>query len=393
MARGPIVAETDGIMTTEVTAGQPWKVLHVIAPDETGGAERVVHDSAVGQQDRGMSVSVLALLDPSGPEPWLVTALRSRQVPVLTCRARARGYLTEIRSIRRSVLETGAEIVHCHAYRAQVLGRLAVIGLPPATVATEHGIIGGDWKNRFYEWLELRALRKFDAVIAVSAQLQAFLVETGVKSEGLHLVQNACRPLPLISRADARAKLGVDRDGVAVGWIGRMTREKGPDVFVEAVSQVSREGIVAVMVGAGPEREDLEAAARRLGITDRIRFTGPIANAGELLSAFDLVVLSSRTEGLPISVLETMSSAVPLVATRVGDIPAVTSDGKYANLVDPEDPAGLAAAIDRTLSEMDGAIAAAREGSDWVKTQFGMDAWLDRISQTYQHAVKRRAER
>jgi glycosyltransferase involved in cell wall biosynthesis len=88
-----------------------------------------------------------------------------------------------------------------------------------------------------------------------------------------------------------------------------------------------------------------------------------------------------------------MSSGVPLIATRVGDIPAVTSDGKYATLVDPEDPAGLAAAIDGTLSDMARAMAVAREGSEWVKTQFGVDAWLDRISETYQQAVRRRAER
>lgn len=380
-------------MTTNVAADQPRTVLHVIAPDEMGGAERVVHDSAVGQQDRGMSVSVLALLDPSGPDPWLVTALRSQQVPVMTCRAPARGYLTEIRTIRAGVLETSAQIVHCHAYRAQVLGRLAVIGLAPATVATEHGIIGGDWKNRFYEWLELRALKRFDAVIAVSAELQDFLAETGVKRDALHLVQNACLPLPLISRSEARAKLGVEQDAVAIGWIGRMTVEKGPDVFVEAVARVQRKGAVAVMVGDGPERERLEAAARRLGAAERILFTGPIPNAGELLGAFDSVVLSSRTEGLPISVLETMSAGVPLVATRVGDIPAVTSDGKYATLVDPDDPSALAAAIDRSLTDRDRAMELACEASEWVKIQFGMDAWLDRISATYESAMQRRAER
>ncbi|MEJ2239159.1 MAG: glycosyltransferase family 4 protein, partial [Gemmatimonadales bacterium] len=118
-----------------------------------------------------------------------------------------------------------------------------------------------------------------------------------------------------------------------------------------------------------------------------------IPNAGELLGAFDSVVLSSRTEGLPISVLETMSAGVPLVATRVGDIPAVTSDGKYAALVDPDDPSALAAAIDRSLTDRDRAMELAREASEWVKIQFGMDAWLDRISATYESAMQRRAER
>ncbi len=371
----------------------PRRILHVIAPDAMGGAERVVHDSAVGQRARGMSVSVLALLDPSGPDPWLVTALRSQRVPILTCRAPARGYLTEIRSIRRSVLETGAEIVHCHAYRGQVLGRLAVIGLPAATVATEHGIIGGDWKNRLYEWLELRALRRFDAVIAVSAQLKDLLERTGVNGDALHLVQNACLPLPLVSRSEARARLGVAPSAVTVGWIGRMTHEKGPDVFVEAFARLEQRDTEAVMIGDGPEREHLQATCNRLGLGERIHFAGSVPDAGELLAAFDTVVLSSRTEGLPISLLEAMAAGVPVVATTVGEIPAATADGRHATLVPPEDPAALATAIDRSVSDPVGAREAARAASQWVETRFGIDAWLDRISDTYEHAIERRAER
>ncbi|UCG85488.1 MAG: glycosyltransferase [Gemmatimonadota bacterium] len=380
-------------MTEPVTSGEPQRILHAIAPNAMGGAERVVHDSAVGQQDRGQSVGVLALLDPDGPDPWLVTALRSRRISTYTCRATLRGYFTEIKAIRHWVRQMRPDVVHCHAYRADVLGRLALKGLPPAMVATAHGFTGGGLKNRCYEWLDRRTLRRFDSVIAVSAQLESRLRRSGVSGERVRLVQNAFLPLPLVSRAEARAKLGLEQAGAAVGWIGRVEPEKGPDLFVQALSRLQQRGVQAAVIGDGRERGSVELAVRELGLEDRVRMTGAIPNAGELLSAFDVVVLSSRTEGLPISLLEAMSAAIPVVATAVGDVPAATANGKFVQLVPSEDPGALAAAIDRTLADGARAVAVARQASDWVRAQFGSEAWLDRIDETYRWAMRQRARR
>lgn len=392
MSRGPGIAKFEVTMTQPHSDGAPQRILHVIAPNAMGGAERVVHDNAVGQRDRGRSVAVLALLDPSGPDPWLVTALRSQQVPTFMCRASARGYLTEIRAIRERVVEMRPDVVHTHAYRADVLGWLALRSLPPAGVATAHGFTGGGFKNRYYEWLDRRTLRRFDAVIAVSAQLETRLRQCGVPGEKVRLVQNAFLPLPTVPRAEARGRLGLGDSGAAVGWIGRVEPEKGPDVFVQALGRLKR-CAQAVLIGDGHERGNVEATVRGLGLEQQVRLTGAIPNAGELLSAFDVVVLSSRTEGLPISLLEAMSAAIPTVATAVGDIPAATANGKFAQLVPSEDPDALAAAIDRTLANRERALTVARQASEWVRVQFGSEAWLDRIDDIYQVAVRQRALR
>jgi glycosyltransferase involved in cell wall biosynthesis len=358
-----------------------------------GGAERVVHDSAVGQRDRGLDVAVLALLDPEGADPWLVTALRAQQVTTFACRSGRRGYVSEIRAIRHRVRELRPDVLHCHAYRGDVLGRLAAVGLDPALVATQHGFTGGGLKNRCYEWLDRMALRRFDAVIAVSAQLEARLKRSGVPAEKLNLVQNAFLPLPLIDRSEALARLGLDPSRVTIGWIGRVEREKGPDVFVEALALLQTGGIQAAIVGDGREREKLASTSRRLGIGHVVRFTGSIPDAGELLAAFDLVVLSSRTEGLPISLLEAMSAGVPVVATAVGEVPTATADGRFAQLVPAEDPAALAVAIDSVLADREQAKDTARQAAEWVGQQFGTDAWLDRIEDTYRRALRQRAAR
>ncbi len=352
-----------------------------------------MHDLAVGQRGRGQSVAVVTLLDRSGPEPWLVTALRSQDVPVYTCRSRSRDYLAEIAAIRHAGRQTGAEVMHCHAYRADILGLLAAARLDAATVSTSHGFTGGGPKNRFYEWLDRRALCRFDAVIAVSAALQESLGRSGVPRERLCLVQNAVLPLPLLERQAARSRLGLAGSQVAVGWIGRMSREKGPDVFIEAFARLRRSDVQAVMVGDGAERESLEAAAVRLGVADRISFVGSVPDAGELLAAFDMVVLSSRTEGLPISLLEAMSAGVPLVATRVGDIPAATSHGRFAELVPPGDSGALAAAMERTLTTDRAVSDRIRSAQEWVELQFGVGPWLDRIAAVHEQAIRRHEKR
>ncbi len=384
------LAQFDAVMTSNSGAARPWRILHVIAPAAMGGAERVVHDIAVGQRTRGQSVSVLALLDRGGAEPWLVTALRSRDVPVHTTRSRDRAYLAEISAIRRVKRETGAEVMHFHAYRADVLAVPAAFRLHTATVATAHGITGGGLKNQFYEWLELRALRRFDAVIAVSGPLEELLGQSGVPRERLYLVQNGVLPLPLLDRAAARSRLGLQGSQAAIGWIGRLSWEKGPDIFVEAFARMERTDVRAVLVGDGAERASLQTAASRLGVADRIRFVGSIPDAGELLAAFDLVVLSSRTEGLPIGLLEALAAGVPLVATRVGDISVATAQGKFAELVPPADPAALAEAMDRTLATGPTASSRARNAREWVELHFGVESWLDKIAAVYQQAIRRR---
>ena len=106
-----------------------------------------------------------------------------------------------------------------------------------------------------------------------------------------------------------------------------------------------------MLVGLGPLEDDLRALAVELGIGDRVRFPGSRDDVFALLPAFDAFVLSSRFEGLPIALLEAMATGVAPVATRVGGIPEVVTDGRDGLLVEPGDPAALAGALDRILGD------------------------------------------
>ena len=358
-------------------------VVHVIAPAPIGGAERVVRDLAVGQAAAGLAPKVALLLDEGGPESWLMGELERSNVPTMRIVSPPRHYHSTVRKLRRHLQESKPKVVHTHADRADVLTRIAATGLGIPLVATVHGFPAGDLKRRFYYWLDQKALQHFDAVIAVSADLEQLLLEAGVRRSRVHRIGNGLLPLDAIPRDQARSTLGVDPDIPLVGWIGRLSPEKGADVFIEAIAGLENSSTVGVVIGDGEIRSTLEALASQAGVNARIRFAGSVPDAGTLLSGFDVFVISSHSEGYPIGLLEALVSGVPTVATAVGEIPAITQQGKSAHLVEPGDPSALAAAIGSVLANLTAETGRAQAGKGQALEEFGMERWVARVDAVY----------
>ena len=325
-------------------------MLHVIAPGPVGGAESVVAALAGARHARGAPTHVAALV-PSADAP-LVATLRASGVPVHAVVCGHRRYLCEVAGVARVAGTLGAQVIHTHVYRGDFAGYFAArrLGLP--VVATYHGHIGGDWRNRVYEWMDRRLLARFDAVACVSTAGRDRLRRAWVPAQTLHVVQNGHRPPALFARAEARERLRLTDQRFTMGWVGRLSHEKGADLLLEALAAASA-GVRAVIVGDGPERERLEAQARALKLPpDTVRFEGQVPSAAALFRAFDALVISSRTEGLPMVLLEAMSAGVPVIAFAVGGIPEVVSN-ELAWLATPGEPAALASAIEAAARDPD----------------------------------------
>jgi glycosyltransferase involved in cell wall biosynthesis len=321
-------------------------------------------------------------------EPPLLASLRAAGVDVRAVPVPGRGYLRERAAIRELCRSLAPDVVHTHGYRPDVVdaGAARRLGLP--VVTTVHGFTGGDRKNRLYERIQVRMFPRFDAVVAVSRALADQLAARGTPRERLHVVPNAwAGQTPLASRAEARRALGVGAEGRLIGWVGRFTREKGPDVLVRAAALLADRSAGIVMVGDGPELDSARASAARLGVAGRIAWPGLVPEAGRLLPAFDLFVLSSRTEGTPIVLLEAMAAQVPVVATAVGGVPDVVGAAE-ALLVPPDDPAALAAAIGAVLADPAGARAKAAAAGRRLASEFAVEPWLERYEGVYREAGK-----
>lgn len=357
-------------------------LTHVTAPARVGGLESVVAAVAGGLAARGHDVRLVALLGLAPEdrcEPFV--ELPGRGVDLREVRVPPRSYGAEVRAVARILRQAGG-LAHCHGYHADLIGwRAGALSRRPL-ISTVHGFTGGGWKNRLYERLDRWALSRFDAVVAVSAPLREHLMAQGIGGQRVHLIPNAWPGSePPYPRAEGRAMLGLPAEGAVVGWIGRLTEEKGPDLFVDAMAKLPPE-VTASVLGDGALRASLAARAHAAGLAARIRWHGVVPRAARLLGAFDVLVLSSRTEGTPMILLEAMAAGVPVVATAVGGVPDVAPGGEVL-LVRELTPEAVAAGIAQCLANPDAASARAAAARARVRTEYDLETWLDRHEALY----------
>ncbi|HEX6938512.1 MAG TPA: glycosyltransferase [Longimicrobiales bacterium] len=358
-------------------------ILHVLDLGEIGGLLRVVQALASGHRARGHAVHVAPVMHEDRSAHPLLVQLREAGVHVSPVIVPPRAYHRERRGIAALCRRFRPRVVHTHGYRPDLVDAAVArrFGIPAVT--TVHGFTGGGWRNRLYERLQRRALRRFDAVVAVSRALAEHLVRSGAPPHRVVTLPNAWAPThPPLGRPAARRALGLPAAGFHVGWVGRLSHEKGPDVLLDAVPLLADLPITASFIGDGPERRRLEDRAAALGIRDRVRWHGIIDDACRVFPAFDVFALSSRSEGTPIALFEAMAAGVPVVATRVGGVPDVVSEAE-AWLAPPDDPARLAAAIRAVAAAPETAARRARAARQRLERDFALEPWLARYEALY----------
>ncbi|NNF12146.1 MAG: glycosyltransferase [Gemmatimonadetes bacterium] len=363
-------------------------VAHLLAPAPFGGLETVVSTLAPAQVQAGADVTVCLVLTPGQTEEHSVArALRDTGVSVESWEIPVRGYREERARVTDLVGRKSLGVLHTHGYRPDVVDAPVARRMGVATMSTVHGRIGGTWKGRVYEWVQARAFRAFSGVIVVSEELERELQEEGVPADRVHLLPNAWEPtLPPLSRPSARQRLGLPEDVPVVGWLGRMSPEKAPEVLVRAAARVRDPSALYSFIGDGPDRKVCEGLVRDEGLGGKVYFHGEIPDASRFLSAFDVFVLSSWTEGTPMALLEAISAGVPVVTTAVGGIPAVVSEHE-ARLCEAGSFEEIARAIDDVLSKPGAARARALAAKERLETDFAVAPWAQRHLDLYRALV------
>ncbi|MFJ2603683.1 glycosyltransferase [Streptomyces sp. NPDC087425] len=330
-------------MHLEPSASRP-RVLHVTQPVD-GGVARVVTDLTRAQLAAGLHVTVAC---PPGP---LATGLRGLGAEVRAWRARRSPGPTlvrEVHRLRRIVAEVRPDLVHAHSAKAGLAGRLAVRGRVP-TVFQPHAwsfeAVEGPLAEVALKW-ERWGARWASRVVCVSEAERATGVRAGIEARW-NVVRNGVDPGRFHPAAvgTVRATLLPDLDPAAplVVCVGRLCRQKGQDVLLDAWEFVARRLPAArlVLVGDGPDRARLADRAPA-----SVLFTGAVANAVPWYQAADLVVLPSRWEGMALAPLEAMACGRPVVASDVNGARESLPAALAAHcLVAPDRPPSLAAAV------------------------------------------------
>ena len=351
------------------------RVLHVTRDLEQGGAQEVLCTLAESRpKAAGFFVCTLAdgplrgRLEAAGAECVVVPGPRCRFSDPIR-------YAAELRRIVRQLadlVETRCiEIVQTHLLNvldAAVL-RLQRTPREPAIVWTFHGtdflpLRPGptlSLRRLACRWTYRANAHRVDAIVAVSEAVRDSVVrQLGRAAAKARVIGNAPSPrkYQAVRPAESvRAEIGLGLGSRVVLFVGRLAEEKGCRYLIEAVPAVLSRipAAVALLVGDGPERERLEALARRSGVADHVRFLGTREDVADLLGAADVVCLPSLREGLSLALLEAMAAGKPVVATSIVENRAALEPGTTGVLVPPRDPAGLAEGLVAILSDPEGA--------------------------------------
>jgi glycosyltransferase involved in cell wall biosynthesis len=274
----------------------------------------------------------------------------------------------------------GAEVLCCHGYKANLVGRSAARRSKIPVVAVARGWTGENFKVRFYERLDRFHLRWMDHVVCVSEAQAAKVRRAGVRAERMSVIYNAIDP-SRFHEPDPRYRAKLLRyfrqpRTHVIGAAGRLSTEKGFAVLVAAAERVLRvhPSVGFVLFGEGPERARLQQQINAAGLNHTFILAGFRADLDRFLPHFDLFVLPSFTEGLPNVVLEAFAAGVPLVATSVGGTPEVVEDGVSGHLVPPGDVEQLAERLNASLLAANQPRDMGDKGRQRVREKFGFAA-------------------
>lgn len=361
------------------------RVLHMISSEGCYGAENMLLNLIKGLAAAGCD-STLGVF---GNTHRLHTeiAVRARQEGIDTCVLNCGGKVDfgALGLIREIAAAKRADVVHTHGYKSDIYSLLAMKGRLPL-VATCHNWTAATRAVRAYEALDRRLLPFFDRVVAVSSPVAERLRAAGVRESTLELIANG------IDRENFRTTPKRTAEHLTVGLVGRMVPEKGVQQFLEA----ARESLAHfpqtrfVLAGDGPAMSAMQAMAQDLGIAPHTNFLGQVSDMAAVYSTLDVLVLPSLNEGLPMCILEAMAAGVPVIATRVGDIPQLVEHERTGLLVNPGDVSELSACVRRLLGDHDLRIRLAESGRRRVEANYSAESMGRRYLNLYEQLLGRR---
>jgi glycosyltransferase involved in cell wall biosynthesis len=345
-----------------------------------------LRDAYRGFAERGCRLTVCNLRsrDP-GAE-----LLRSAGVPVIETAVPSASPRT-LPALLRAARASRADLIHAHGYSAANYGRIAGRLLRIPVVVHEHAILRVRPHQYLFDW----ATRHWTTRgVAVSSAVARFMVRgRSVPADRIEIIFNGIdlsrfRAAARLSRASARAAFGWPAGVPVIGSAARFRREKGLEVFFEAVRRLAPRfpKLLCVMAGDGEDREGLLRRAAAEGLKDRILFPGFVEDIPRFMRALTLLVIPSLQEGFPYSALEAMAGGTPVIASRVGGLPELIDDGETGLLVPPGDASALAAGIERLLGD-EALRRRLAENAARAAGAYGLNHYVDRMAALYRELV------
>ncbi|HYF16762.1 MAG TPA: glycosyltransferase [Ramlibacter sp.] len=371
---------------------QPFRIAHLIDTLSWGGAQKLLVTFAEAARPHGIVPTVISLRPRNDSPFW--DELAALGVPVVTLpfrRILEPALLLRLASLLR---RERFDVLHTHLTQANVIGSILgpLTGTP--VVASIHNTV-----TRVRRFHALRELTE-TSLLRLSAQRMIAVGHVVAEAQGRRLgtaklvtIPNAVSlvpPLPAAERRAVRTALVGDPERPLLISVGRLTAQKGYGDLLAAFAQARERHPQAALVvaGRGDQQAELQARLEGLGLQGQAYLLGARTDVPQLLAASDLYVSASHWEGLPIAVLEAMSAGLPVVATRVGDIPHVVPESAGV-VVEPRQPEQLAAAISALLDDPARLRACGAGARAHILKVYSAERWLQQLLELYAQVGRR----
>ncbi len=392
--------------------GSKARLLLLSTSTGLGGTEKVLTRLALAERSRWEAVGVCSL-KPPGVQGRV---LAQEGVPVFTCNLGDRrgllGFAATLRalpSLLRIVGEFRPTVVHAFLFRAALLARLpAMLGRMPRLVVSIRRMERRSQLAHLCDRMTFESVHAFTSVSHATAWEIAR--RSGIPRERIECIPNGIEVSgppansPAVGswrdqrRREARQRLEAligPLPKTLIGSAGRLEPVKGHRVLLQAAARVlphstggrANEAPGIVLVGDGSERPALESLAREPALTGRIHFLGERTDVADLLPAFDLFVLPSRSEGLSNALLEAMAEGIPAVASHAGGNTEVIEHGFSGLLFEVDNPASLAGHLAKLLSNPEGALRFGLRGRERVQEDFSLEKMLQAYRNLYERIL------
>jgi glycosyltransferase involved in cell wall biosynthesis len=403
----PVTRELDAglpVQARPLSSGTRIPVVLVESGQTVGGTEKVVFELA-RRLDRTRFAPMVALA-PSPALDRLAADLERMGVPVerlaeITNRFQIGRVLKTVSFLKRM----RCSILHVHhvwpAADRYLVPMAHLLGMQ-AVIVTEHLV--GFTHSATQRWLKRWELSRADEVACVSRAVAdgltrdyAFdieshgrVIENGVDAVGLDRTSAWAAE----ARTRVRQQLGADEDTFVWLFVGRLEDQKGVDVLLDGFARAHGAKRAQLwIVGDGSKRADLEARAKELGVIDRVRFEGAVADASPFYWGADAFAIASRWEGLPLALLEAQAAGLPVVAAAAGGVAEAIREGTSGLLVPREDPAALAAAMLRVEAEPELARRLGYEAARQAREEWSWERMVSAYEVLYERAWRHAAGR
>lgn len=279
-------------------------------------------------------------------------------------------------------------IWHGHDYKSNALGLLLSRFWPMRLVTTLHGWVKHTRRTPVYYYLDRLCLPRYEKVICVSQDLYEAALDQGVAPGRCVLIENAIDTDEFTRQRtveEAKNSRGIPAGRLTLGFVGRLSAEKGLDILVQAVDRLLQRGfdLELFIGGDGEEKQRLTALIARLGRAERIHLLGYLPNVKEFYEGLDIFALASLREGLPNVLLEALALEVPVVATRIAGIPRLITNGITGLLAEPGSVDDLEKQLSRLALDANLRRQLSGQGRDVIARFYGFDARMQKIRGIY----------